>query len=593
MNLAQLIEGLDVSWLGNPRALDPARVRVCDLTEDSRTVVPGSLFIARAGLTSDGKAFVKNAVDAGAVAILTDSAELSGDLALAHRAGLAVLSSRDVALATARAAERFYGSPSSSLKLSLVTGTNGKTTVSSLVHQLMNHAGRRAGLIGTVAIDDGSEVAPAAMTTPPSIELSRSLSLMVESGCVAASLEASSHALAQKRLDALSVSVAIFTNLTGDHLDYHKTMDEYASSKARLFTLLDPSARAIVNMEDPAWTQMVRSCKAPVWRCSTVPKGSPDCLAETLDTSLNATRLRLLGPWGKIEARVPLLGPYNAMNVLQATAAAHAMGLLDEDLARGIEHLKPPAGRLERVAHEPFSVFVDYAHSDDSLRSVLAALRPLAKGKLLVVFGCGGDRDKTKRPRMGKTAAELADACVVTSDNPRHESPGSIIDEILAGVPKQHREKISVQADRARAIRHALELARPGDLVLIAGKGHETEQLLPDGRGGIHRIHFDDREVARAALAELHRVHPEPKPHPKTDHTLNPKPRALKRKPASQPNTTPAQRPTPKPAPTPASKTTPKSKKKAKPAARTPPPSKRPASPRASTRWARSKGRSR
>ncbi len=579
MNLAQLIEGLDVSWLGNTRAHDPARVRVCDLTEDSRTVVPGSLFVARAGLKSDGNTYVKNALDAGAVAILTDSRELSGDLALAHRAGLAVLSASDVPRVTALAAERFYGSPSSSLQLSLVTGTNGKTTVSSLVHQLMNAAGRRTGLIGTVAIDDGSEVAPAAMTTPPSIELSRSLSLMVESGCVAASLEASSHALAQKRLDALAIRVAIFTNLTGDHLDYHKTMDEYAASKARLFSLLAPSARAIVNMEDPAWTRMVRACKAPVWRCSTVPQGSPDCLAETLRTDLDSTRLRLLGPWGKIEASVPLLGPYNAMNVLQATAAAHAMGLVDEDLARGLTHLKPPAGRLERVAHDPFSVFVDYAHSDDSLRNVLAALRPLVKGRLLVVFGCGGDRDKTKRPRMGKVAAQLADLCVVTSDNPRHESPGSIIDEILAGVPREAREKVSVQADRARAIRHALELARPGDLVLIAGKGHETEQLLPDGRGGIQRVHFDDREVARAALLDFRRDHPEPKPD--TQSSRKPAPRAVKRKPTSKPSAKPAPKPLPKP------------KKKAKPAARAAAPATRRASLRATTRWGRAKGRSR
>lgn len=498
MLLRDLIAGLPVTAPSGA-----GLVRVCDLTEDSRTVVPGSLFVARAGLKADGKAYATAAARAGAVAFLSD------DPTLLVETGAPVVYARDVLLVTALMAERFYGMPSRRLDLVGITGTNGKTTSSWLVWQLLNAADRRCGLIGTVRIDDGVEVAPAEMTTPPALELSRLLARMGEAGCVAASMEVSSHALDQRRADALRFTVGVFTNLTGDHLDYHKTMEAYAGAKARLFALLPESGRAIVSAEDP-WTPMVlEGCRAPVWRTAVVGPGEApgaECVATVLGESMGSTDLRLAGPWGEFTARVPLVGRYNAMNVLQAVASAHALGLDAGALRRAVASISAPPGRLEPVTvpGQDIGVYVDYAHSDDSLRNVLSAVGAAMSGRgqggprLWVVFGCGGDRDRTKRPRMGRAAYDLADLVVVTSDNPRTERPSDIIDQILHGIPE--RDGVLVQADRAMAIRAAIESAVPGDVVVIAGKGHETEQILPDGAGGTARMHFDDREVAREAL---------------------------------------------------------------------------------------------
>lgn len=561
MQLSELIAGLDVAPSrggvgGAGGGAGVAGVRVCDLTEDSRTVVPGSLFIARGGQKADGKAYVRDACKAGAVAILTDAAGLETPAGFNGP----VLVAADVPLVTAMIAERFFGRPSRGLRIVGVTGTNGKTTLSTLVWQLLNGAGRRCGLIGTVTIDDGREVAPAAMTTPPAIEISRTLASMVEAGCEAAAMEISSHALDQKRADALRLEVGVFTNLTGDHLDYHKTMDHYAAAKARLFGLLPARGTAIVNAGDPWTPRMLDGCGASVLRCAVGPAGdggvkskqdAADCRAEVIECSMQGMVLRLSGPWGEVRGLVPLVGRYNAMNVLQAVASAYSVGLTRDDLERGLPLLTPPPGRLERVSTpgDAVHVFVDYAHSDDSLRNVLHEVAGVMPGRsgagglvrgtaggtgnkpehgtLWAVFGCGGERDRTKRPRMGAAAAELADRVVVTSDNPRTERPADIINEILAGIPPDLRDRVIVQADRERAIRAAIEAAAPGDVVVIAGKGHETEQILPDpraakvggaagggaggGAGGTITIHFDDREVARAALSDR-RPAAEPKP---------------------------------------------------------------------------------
>jgi len=521
MMLEELIAGLDVRVVSG----HGAGVRVCDLTEDSRTVVPGSMFIARGGGKADGKQYLASALEAGAVAILTDDAELRPAKGFA----VPVVYSPDVLGASGQMAERFYGQPASKLKLIGVTGTNGKTTTTYLAWQLLNGAGTRAGLIGTVLVDDGAEVAPANMTTPPAIEISRTLGVMVEGGCQAAALEVSSHALDQKRADSLPFAAAVFTNLTGDHLDYHKTMDQYAAAKARLFELLAPGGVAIVNAQD-GWSQrMVKDFKGPVLRCGVGLGAVPvagDCTAHILEESIHGMLLKLTGPWGSVQAGVPLIGRYNAMNVLQAAAACHAVGMTEAELTRGLPRVTAPPGRLERVSEgaDKVSVFVDYAHSDDSLKNVLASVagvmesRRLASGRvrdaagaptgstpggrLWVVFGCGGERDRTKRPRMGNVAATLADFVVITNDNPRTEKPGDIVDEILTGVPAEFKGKVSVQIDRQRAIRLAIESALPGDVIVIAGKGHETEQILPDGAGGTIRTHFDDCEVARTLLAE-------------------------------------------------------------------------------------------
>ncbi len=549
MLLGELIRGLPIVCPACPEGADG--VRVCDLTEDSRTAVPGSLFVARGGLKADGKRFMADAAAAGAVAILSDQP----GLAAPEGFDVPMLHAPDIALASALLGERFYGSPASRLGVFGVTGTNGKTTISFLVWKLLNLARHRCGLIGTVMVDDGVECGAASMTTPPAMELSRTMATMVESGCRFASMEVSSHALHQKRADALSFQVAAFTNLTGDHLDYHGTMEAYAAAKARLFEILPAGGVAVVNAMDPWTPRMLRDCAARVVRCAVVgeavptDQGTPDATVKILEESLSGMTLQLRLPIGEVVARVPLLGRYNAMNVLQAFVSAHALltlptpantpGLSASEalgvLGAHLPELVAPPGRLERVSTDadPYSVFVDYAHSDDSLRNLLRSVGrvmpgrghdaarvtsaagsahepPPEPGRLWVVFGCGGDRDTTKRPRMGLAAVELADRVVITSDNPRSERPGDIIDQILSGLTKAQRHEIEVHPDRARAIRLAIEEARPGDVIVIAGKGHETEQILSDGAGGLQRTHFDDREIARAILAERRPALPKP-----------------------------------------------------------------------------------
>lgn len=521
MNLGVLIEGLKARVAAGPR---PESVRICDITDDSRTVVPGSLFIARSGTKADGRKFIPDALAAGAVAVLTD------DPGASLPAGTALVLTDDVSIVSAQATERFYGSPTSKLDLIGVTGTNGKTTTAHLIHQILNGTGVRCGLIGTVVVDDGVEVAPATLTTPPSYELSRTFARMVESDCKAAVMECSSHALDQARVAALHYDVAIFTNLTGDHLDYHKTMDAYAGAKAKLFEMLAPNGWAVVNAEDPAAPRMLRECKARALRCSikdgSVPPpavswgvrdaGHRECVATIRSMTMNGTRVLMSGPWGNFETTTRLIGRHNVMNALQAVAACYAAGVQTGSLERQLAVAVAPPGRLEPVttSGDPLAVLVDYAHTDDALRKVLETLAPLVHdrgrangGRLSIVFGCGGDRDRTKRPRMGAAAAELADLVYITSDNPRTERPSDVISEILEGVGEAQRAKVSVDADRRHAIYRAIEETRPGDILLIAGKGHEPYQIVSDGHGGTTTHHFDDREVARAALTEHRHVH--------------------------------------------------------------------------------------
>lgn len=505
MLLGELIQGLDIQAADASSA-----IRICDLTEDSRTVMPGSLFIARPGTKTDGRTYIAQAIAADAAAILTTpDTPPPGSLA-----GAAWLTTRDIALAEARLAERFFGNPSSKLTLIGATGTNGKTTVTHLIHQMLNEAGTRCGLIGTTTIDDGGRTSKASLTTPPAIELSYTLSKMLDNGCAAASMEVSSHSLDQKRVAGLSFDIALFTNLTGDHLDYHLTMENYAAAKAKLFSALSPQGAAIVNADDPAHEAMLRDCRARVLRCTVSGRPGADCSADAGRMTFAGMPIALRGPWGDIEGHTRLIGGFNVMNILQAVAAAHAAGLDRDDIALSLYHLNAPPGRLERVAAspdaaDPFAVFVDYAHTDDALSKALTAVRPLVDdsgGRIRVVFGCGGDRDRTKRPRMARVATSLADDVIVTSDNPRTEKPQAIITDILAGIDDPAtRERTHVEADRRTAIIRAIESAQPGDVVLIAGKGHEDYQLVSDNAGGILRLDFDDRIVAREALANLTR----------------------------------------------------------------------------------------
>ncbi len=544
MNIGELISGFPVTC-GDPAAKS---IRICDVTEDSRTVQPGSLFVARRGEKNDGRQFVPAAVKAGAVAILTDDPSGAAPTPNKGQAPVAMLIAADLPLATAQIGERFYGNPSSKLAVLGVTGTNGKTTITFLIHQILNELGVRSGLMGTVVIDDGTEVAPAVLTTAPALEISRTLARMHEAGCTAAVLEVSSHALHQRRVGAINFSGAAFTNLTGDHLDYHGTMDEYAAAKAMLFESLAANAVAVVNSADPAHERMLRDCKARTLKClptiamsvhpgdTQIALDEGQCRATVRGMGHSHTDVTLEGPWGRENIRLPLVGMFNVVNALEAAALIYACfggkgdGWLSfADIAGALAKVKAPPGRLEPVTARgaEITVFVDYAHSDDALRTVLKTMREAMAGaagpeitghstgkaargagshtsELWCVFGCGGDRDKTKRPRMGAVAAKLADYVVVTSDNPRTEEARAIIGEIIDGIPAESQPRVRIEPDREAAIQMAIRTTPPGSIIVIAGKGHEDYQILPDPArpGQTITRHFDDREVAREALAK-------------------------------------------------------------------------------------------
>ncbi len=499
MELRRLIETLDIRPADGSVPENALGVRISDLTDDSRTVLPGSLFVARPGVSDDGRKYIDQAVRDGAVAVLTDHEGAK----LVDGAEAVAIVADDVALAAAQLAERFHGNPTQKLKLVGVTGTNGKTTVVHLLHGIMNAAGVRTGMVGTVEIDDGRETAKAEMTTPPAIELSRTFATMVDAGCKAAVIEASSHALDQGRVAGLAFDIGVFTTLGTDHMDYHADRDAYLNAKRRLFGLLNEEGVAIVNADDPACEEMIAGCKARVVRTS-MDKG--DWTVCVLAREIDGIRVRIEGPIGAIEVGLPMMGDHNAMNLLQAVAVAHELGVEAEAIVAGLTHPKIPKGRLERVPGTgDVHVFVDFAHTPDALERTLREMRRSMEeskhaGRLWVVFGCGGNKDKTKRPVMGKIAGELADRVVITSDNPRTESPETIVREVFEGVEPARRADVSQIPDRAEAIVRAVGDAEPGDVVVIAGKGHERFQELSDGRG--HRVvrEFDDVSLASACL---------------------------------------------------------------------------------------------
>ncbi len=471
---------------------------ITSLTDDSRSVRPGACFVAVRGAGRDGHDFVPAAVTSGAAAIVV---ERDGPTPQ----GVALVRVADTRVALAKLAAAFYlgddaGSP---LCMVGVTGTNGKTTVAWLLRSILRAAGRSPAMLGTVEYDLLGERRPAPLTTPGSIELCRHLATAREAGATHAVLEVSSHALDQYRCDGLRFAAGVFTNLTGDHLDYHRTMDAYFAAKRRLFEMLDPSAVAVVNLDDPMGELLLGSTTAPVVTYG-IESPTADVRASIRGMDRRGTYFVLHGRTMELPVHTRLIGPHNVLNALAAAATAEAIGVSAEAIRGGLESVSGVPGRLERAEPPgwPYSVFVDYAHTDDALANVLRALRPLTAGELRCVFGCGGDRDRTKRPRMAATVGELSDVAYVTSDNPRTEDPHAIIDEILHGFSPSDECSIVVDVDRKRAIESALAEAEPGDTVLIAGKGHETYQLVGD-----RVLPFDDVEVARkwmdaAVLAE-------------------------------------------------------------------------------------------
>ena len=457
---------------------------------DSRRMQRNGLFVAIRGEKVDGHEFIGQAVEKGASVIVAEREEK-------HLRATSVVV-EDTRTALADLSTIFYGRPAQRLKLAAVTGTNGKTTTSFLIKHICEKAGLRCGLIGTVRYEIGERVLPAIRTTPESLDLQELLAQIVNAGCRAAAMEVSSHALAQDRTRGLEWNVAVFTNLTQDHLDFHGTMESYFESKAKLFTQLGQQENkrksvAVVNIDDRYGQQLLDKIDESVVIVTYGMGARADFRASNYRVEFSGTSYQLDARGKSYLVRVPLIGRFNVMNSLAALAAANGLGV---DLRAAVLSLgKSPQvpGRLEMVpAKRQFQVFVDYAHTPDALANVLKTLRELHPQRLIVVFGCGGDRDRKKRPLMGEMVDRHADYAVITSDNPRKEDPSAIIVEIEKGFRSTHFEKI---VDRTEAINRAIALAQPRDIVLIAGKGHENYQEFAD-----HTVPFDDIQVARRAI---------------------------------------------------------------------------------------------
>jgi len=493
----------------------PQEANLVSLTDDSRRVRPGYGFVAR-GSGDELRGYIADAIERGAAAIFSvplDSLDLPDSVAWCCREQV------DQA-AAGLLAEQFFGEPGKRLKLIGVTGTNGKTTTVMLIQHLLAQAGVQTGVIGTVYTDDGTPNGkrPAELTTPGAIDFSRELARMADAGCLAVAVEVSSHALEQGRASAYSFHTGVFTNLTQDHLDYHHTMQAYAQAKAILFSQLAPDGQAVVNADDPHAHTVIGGFNGKVlWTTMSGSGGAEDsdkgsvCRAHTIELRADASVARFDGPWGSVAVDLPLVGEHNVCNTLQAIAAAHSITDVSSTLKEALVTIPQVPGRLERVvptsrpgmspAEAPPTVIVDYAHTPDALVNALRSLRAVTPGRLIVMFGCGGDRDKTKRPIMAKAACDTADLIYLTSDNPRSEDPDAIIKDALAGVPNEKKNDTVVIADRAHAIRACVLEGVANDTVLLAGKGHEDYQTIAG-----KNIHFDDREHAEAALTEWLRL---------------------------------------------------------------------------------------
>jgi UDP-N-acetylmuramoyl-L-alanyl-D-glutamate--2,6-diaminopimelate ligase len=462
---------------------------------DSRRVRPGNVFVAIRGPNCDGHDFIGQAAAGGAKYIVHQSGRSFA--AAAGPAGKPVfVAVEHPAIAAGRLAQAAQGNPGARLTNLAVTGTNGKTTITFLVRSCIEAAGGKCGLMGTVVYDTGSGATSSSLTTPDCLTLAEAQRKMVDGGAEYMVIEASSHALSQDRLAGVNFKAAAFTNLTGDHLDYHKTKENYLAAKTRLFAALAPDATAVLNRQAPESQSIAQVTKARLcWYAVDEPT---DLYARIESTTVEGTKFMLECGGRRARVKTPLLGRHNVANHLAAAGLCLGAGLDLETVAAGLSSLKGVPGRLEKVANNgDFAVLVDYAHTDDALQNVLTTLKPLCRGRLIAVFGCGGDRDKTKRPRMAAVVERLADIIFVTSDNPRTEKPEDIINDIMVGFRDPNAERVRVEPDRRKAIELAIEAAHPDDIVLLAGKGHETYQIIGD-----KKFDFSDKDIARECLKE-------------------------------------------------------------------------------------------
>jgi len=460
---------------------------ITGISYDSRRVMPGNLFVAVRGERTDGHRYVEAAIDRGATAVM-----LEQDSGLNPRATRIRVA--DARQTMAQAAAQFYHCPSQQLKVVGVTGTNGKTTTVFMVKAVLEAAGIETGLLGTVQYEIGPRVIPAARTTPEAVEIQDMLSQMLRAGCGGVAMEVSSHALDQHRVGSVDFDVAIFTNLSQDHLDYHHTMADYFAAKQKLFTSLGrrtKAGRAVVNVDCAYGRELVQRLDGGP---SVLTYGSSNAAlirAHDVRISAEGTQFEVQTPTGSLPISLPLIGRYNVANALAAIAAGLELGIELRTIEQALAQMRPVPGRLERVpVSDPIHVYVDYAHTPDALVNVLATIGELTRGRLICVFGCGGDRDSGKRAPMGRAAFDLADYSILTSDNPRREEPQAILQQIAAGFPATATDRYQVVEDRREAIERALDIAREGDTVVIAGKGHESCQEFADTV-----VPFNDREV--------------------------------------------------------------------------------------------------
>lgn len=474
------------SCLKEHKSSDFAEREVYGITHDSRKVKEGYLFVAIRGYKVDGHDYVIRAIEKGATALVVDKK-------IETVSSIPQIVVPDTRYALAAMSSRFYGEPSSQMTVVGVTGTNGKTTTSYFTKSIIEASGSEAGLIGTIQYQIGKRVIPAQETTPESVEIQRYLAEMLKSGIKYAVIEASSHALSQHRVEGVRFSSAIFTNLSVEHLDYHANIQNYRAEKLKLVKGLDTEAFAILNADHNASKHFAECTRAQVvWYG--IKKKNADVTAETIQIDVDKTRFLLNSSWGKIDITLNLVGKHNVYNALAAAANGLTLGFKIDAIKAGIESVGVVPGRLEKVdCGQDFHVYIDFAHTHQALQVVLSTLRETTKGRILLVFGCGGDRDRKKRPKMGHIAEKYSDLFWITSDNPRSEDPHNIIDEIQKGVRRKACSR--VQADRRIAIEEAILEAKNGDVVVIAGKGHEQYQISKDTT-----IPFDDREVVRQIL---------------------------------------------------------------------------------------------
>lgn len=459
---------------------------VTDVTSDSRQVKEGFLFVCIKGASFDGHSVAQQMLDIGAVAVVCEY-----DLGVENQ-----IIVDDTRKAYSPICASFFGNPADSLKLIGLTGTNGKTTTTFLIKQILENVGKKVGLIGTVQNMVGDEVYPAHYTTPDPHELQSLFRKMVDAGCEYCIMEVSSQALAQGRVEGIHFHIGAFTNLTQDHLDYHKTWENYFESKKLLFKACDC---AVTNLDDEYGLKIVDGCGCRIVTYG-VDNMKADFVARNVGFSANGVRYDLVGEkMGRVSCPIP--GRFSVYNSLCATSVALTLGVDFTDVLEAISKSKGVKGRIEVVPtpNQNYTVIIDYAHSPDGLENIISSLKEIANGRVVTVFGCGGDRDRTKRPKMGKIAAELSDFCVVTSDNPRSENPSAIIEDILEGM-KDTATPYEVVENRKEAIAWAMKNAQPNDIILLAGKGHETYQILPTGT-----IHFDEREAVAEVLEELNK----------------------------------------------------------------------------------------